>query len=288
MIDYDPFSDEALRDPLPIYRRLREESPVHYLEKYDCWALALFDDIWRVSADDQRFSVRQGTSAPQLLSKILPVFPNLNAIDPPHHTELRRDIWRWFTPRAVRQFEPELRRLTRQRLEELVPRGGFDVMDVLAFPVSSRMACIRVGFPPEDADFLVELVRRFFRREDDTPGMTEDGMAAYEEMNQYLQDLARTRIAAGVSPDSPVDALIARKTLDGERPSLETRGSHLMLMLTGSTETFPKTFANALYRLAEHPDQRAEVVADPALIPQAFDECLRYDAPTQFLSLIHI
>ena len=283
MIDYDPFSDAVLEDPYPAYRELREQSPVHYVEKYDCWALARFDDIWRVSSDGDRFSVRQGTSAPQLLSKVLPVFPNLNHVDPPHHTELRGDLWRFFTPRAVARFEDRLRALTRERLEALRPAGGFDVMGELAFPVSSRMACIMVGFPEEDADELIELVRRFFRREDDVKGMTDDGMAAYEEMNVYLQDLTRRRIASGDLGHSPVDTLIGRETLDGERPSVEVRGSHLMLMLLGSTETFPKTFANALYRLAEHPDQRAEVVADPALVPHAFDEALRYDAPTQFL-----
>ncbi len=283
MIDYDPFSDSVLEDPYPAYRELREHSPVHYLEKYDCWALARFDDIWRVSSDATRFSVRKGTSAPQLLSKVLPVFPNLNHVDPPQHTELRGDLWRFFTPRAVAVFEERLRTLTRERLEALRPAGGFDVMGDLAFPVSSRMACIMVGFPEEDADELVELVRRFFRREDDVKGMTEDGMAAYEEMNAYLQDLTRRRLASGDLSHSPVDTLIGRETLDGERPSVEVRGSHLMLMLLGSTETFPKTFANTLYRLAEHPDQRAEVVADLALVPHAYEEALRYDAPTQFL-----
>ena len=283
MIDYDPFSDEALADPYPIYRALREESPVHYLEKYDCWALSRFEDIWRVSSDESRFSVRSGTSAPQLLSKVLPIFPNLNHIDPPEHTELRRDIWHFFTPRAVRSFEPRLRALTRERLEALVPRGGFDVMKDLAFPVSARMACVMVGFPEVDADRLIALVQRFFRREDDLQGMTEDGMAAYEEMNAYLADHVRRRIAEGVTNDSPVDTLISREILDRKPPSIEERASHLMLMLLGSTETFPKTFASALQRLDEHPDQRAALVADPGLIPDAFDEVLRYDAPTQFL-----
>lgn len=283
MIDYDPFSDQVLEDPYPAYRALREQSPVHYLEKYDCWALSRFEDIWQVSSDATHFTVRQGTSAPQLLSKILPVFPNLNHIDPPKHTELRRDLWRFFTPRAIRAYEKRLRALTRERLEALRPLGVLDVMNDLAFPVSSRMACLMVGFPEEDADSLVDLVRRFFRREDDVKGMTEDGMAAYEEMNVYLQDLTRRRLGEGASNDSPVDTLISRETLDGEHPSVEVRASHLMLMLLGSTETFPKTFASALYRLAEHPDQRAEVVADPSLIPDAFDEVLRYDAPTQFL-----
>jgi cytochrome P450 len=283
MIDYDPFSDQALEDPYPLYRELREEEPVHYLEKYDCYALSRFEDIWQVSSNGVDYSVRKGTSAPQLLSKILPVFPNLNHMDPPQHTELRKDLWSFFTPRAVLAFEDRLRRLVRERLEGLLPQGGFDVMGDLAFPVSSRVACIMVGFPEEDADPLVDLVRRFFKREDDVVGMTADGMAAYEELQAYLEDLTRKRIAQGATADSPVDTIITRETLDDERPSIDVRASHLMLMLLGSTETFPKTFANALYRLAEHPDQRAEVIADPSLIPDAFDEVLRYDMPTQFL-----
>ena len=51
VVDYDPFSDEALDDPNPIYKRLRTESPVHFLEKYDSWALTLFEDIWQLSMD---------------------------------------------------------------------------------------------------------------------------------------------------------------------------------------------------------------------------------------------
>lgn len=282
-IEYDPFSDEVLDDPNPVYARLRRESPVHHLEAYDAWAVARFADIWEVSSDPVSYTTRRGTSAPQLLTKVLPPFPNLNHMDPPAHTALRKQIWSYFSPRGVARFEDALRTATRSRLDELMPRGRFDVMEELAFPVSARMACIAMGFPVEDASLLVELVQRFFAREEGVTGMGPKAMAAYGEIEQYLRALTDERLAAGVVADNPVDTILAAPEIDGVRPAPETRASHLFLLLSGSTETFPKTFASTLHRLWQHPDQRAEVVADPSLVPDAYDEALRYDMPTQFL-----
>jgi cytochrome P450 len=283
VVEYDPYSEAVLDDPHPVYRALREESPVHYLPKYAAWALSRFEDIWSVSTDALDFSVRSGTSAPQLLSKQMPVFPNLNHLDPPAHTELRKRLWHFFSPRAVIAYEDRLRRFLVARLEELAPQSGCEVMDELAFPVSARVACIAVGFPECDAAQLVSLVQRVFRREDGVEGMAPDAVAAFSEMQDYLQRLARERLARGVAPDNPVNALLTVPEIESAQPALETRASHLMLLLTGSTETFPKTFASALYRLWQYPDQRRELVENPALIPAAFDEVLRFDMPTQFL-----
>ena len=282
-MDYDPFSDEVMEDPNPVYARLRRESPVHHLEKYDAYALARFDDIWQVSSDPVSYTTRHGTSAPQLLSKVLPAFPNLNHMDPPHHTTLRKQVWKFFSPRGVLRYEDRLREAARAQLTELLPLGRFDIMNDFAFPVSARMACIAMGFPEEDSPKLVSLVQRFFGREEDVVGMGPKAILAYQEMESYLQDLTRSRTATGVEPNNPVNALLSAAEINGETPTLETRASHLMLLLTGSTETFPKTFASTLYRLWQHPDQRAEVTANASLIPGAYDEVLRYDMPTQFL-----
>ena len=283
MVDYDPFSDEVLEDPNPVYARLRREAPVYHLEEYDAYALARFEDIWEVSSDPVSYTTRLGTSAPQLLSKVLPPFPNLNHMDPPHHTALRKQVWKYFSPRGVLQYEERLRESTREKLAELLPVGRFDVMNDLAFPVSARMACIAMGFPEGDSEALVRLVQRFFGREDGVVGMGPKAMEAYGEIEHYLQQLTNERLAAGVGPDNPVNTILAAPEIDGEAPPPEERASHLMLLLTGSTETFPKTFASALFRLWQHPDQRAELIADLSLVPDAYDEVLRYDMPTQFL-----
>ncbi|MDH4017501.1 MAG: cytochrome P450, partial [Actinomycetota bacterium] len=77
--------------------------------------------------------------------------------------------------------------------------------------------------------------------------------------------------------------LLCRFELNGEPFDLETIASHLILLIIGGAETFPKTFANTTQLLAEHPDQRARVAADLSLVPDAFQEALRYWMPTQFL-----
>ena len=71
-IEYDPFSEEVRNDPLPIYERLREEDPVHYMKKYDAWALARFQDIWDASSNDDLIASR-GTTPAQLLTRDQPV-----------------------------------------------------------------------------------------------------------------------------------------------------------------------------------------------------------------------
>jgi hypothetical protein len=112
--------------------------------------------------------------------------------------------------------------------------------------------------------------------------MTPDGVAAFQEIQGYLLDLVRERRRRGAGEPSPVDTYV-RLEVEGQRLADEVVASHLVLLLIGATETFPKVFANALFRLHEYPAQRAQCAADPALIPHAFEEVLRYDMPTQFL-----
>jgi cytochrome P450 len=127
VVEYDPYSDAVLDDPHPVYRALREQSPVHYLAKYDAWALSRFEDIWSVSTDAQNFSARSGTSAPQLLTGQMPVFPNLNHLDPPAHAELRKRLW---------QFPEQRRELVEN--PALIP-AAFD--EVLRFDMPTQFLC---------------------------------------------------------------------------------------------------------------------------------------------------
>jgi cytochrome P450 len=112
--------------------------------------------------------------------------------------------------------------------------------------------------------------------------MTQEGVDAFGEMIAYLEGLARERRSHTGEPEHPLDVLI-RAEVEGARLSDELIGQHLILLLVGGTETFPKVFCSAVLRLAQYPDQRAELVAEPARVPQALRECLRYDTPTQFL-----
>ena len=282
MVEYDPFSEAVMKDPYPIYQRLREEAPCYRLEKWDGWALSRFQDIWNASMDAKNYSTTRGTTAAHLFTKIQPVTPMLNLMDPPQHTQLRSKIRKFFQPARVNALLPQIETIVNQAFDAIRDRGECDMFVEFASRVSVRVACLANGFPMEDADRLNAMVWRFFAREEGVEGMTQDGIAAMMEMTAYLADLIKKRRANPTAGGSPVDAVLDIE-VDGRKFSDEEAGSHLSMFLIGGAETFPKVFSSALYLLHQHPDQRAECAADPSLIPDAFNETLRYDMPTQFL-----
>ena len=282
MVDYDPFSEEVMTHPHPIYRRLRDEAPAYFIEKYNAWALSRFQDIWDASMDAESYSTEQGTTPAQLLTRVQPVTPMINLMDPPRHTELRAQIRSFFLPGAVAKLEPRVRELAGTRLRDFCERGECDVVGDFTAHVSVNVACWISGFPVEDIPMLNALVQRFFAREEGVTGMTADGVAALMEMNGYFAELSRTRRKRPVDEANILNAFLNGE-VGGSKISDEDLGSHLSMLLIGGSETFPKVFANSTWRLWEHPEQRAELARDVDLIPDAFMELLRYDMPTQFL-----
>jgi cytochrome P450 len=282
MVEYDPFSEAQMTDPYPVYRRLRDEAPVYRLEKYDCWALSRFEDVWAALTDAKSYSVAKGTASPQILTKVQPVTPMIATMDPPDHTKLRSVFRPFFAPARVKELLPELRAYAGQLFDELRDAGGGDLVWDFGMRMATRVASLVAGFPAEDGEMLYGLVQRFMGREEGVEGMTPDGLAAMGEMGAYFAELSAKRRAAGTSGAHPLDALIEFES-DGRRFDDADIASHMIMLLVGGTDTFPKVFANLAVRLFQHPEQRARVAADPGLAPDAFIEGLRVDMPTQFL-----
>lgn len=282
MIEYSPFSDAVVKgDPLPIYKRLRDEAPAYYLEQYDTWALSRFEDIWKASADMKNLTAAHGTTSAHLLTKVQPVTPMINNMDPPDHTRLRGSFRKPFAAPEVAKLEPMIREIAGSRLDAARDAGGLDVIHDMTAHVAVTVACTISGLPPEDGPFLNDLVWRFFKREEGHDGATEAGLAAMAEMFDYFhQQIAARR--KGERREDVLQTLLEFEQ-DGEPLDDDALASHLAMLIIGGSETFPKTFASLVRRLWEHPDQRRMCVEDPALIPDACNEGLRYDMPTQFL-----
>jgi len=281
-VDYDPFSDQILDDPNPVYAQLREEAPAYYLEKYDAWALSRFEDIWRASNEPQNYSAAQGTTPANLLTRQQPVTSMLNFMDPPEHTRLRSVIRRCFMPNFVTALVPTAEKIVAEALDQAFEKGEIDVIRDFGSKLSAQIACLAIGLPCEDAEMLVDMVQRFFWREPGVDGMSDVGLAATEEMAAYFRDCVRERRRRPTEALDTVNALVHYR-YKGRSFSDEELASHLTMLIIGGTETFPKVLATGVIRLWQHPGQRDEVVRDPSLIPDAFNEILRYDMPTQFL-----
>jgi cytochrome P450 len=282
VLAYDPFAPEVIEDPHPFYKRLRDEAPAYYLGKYDCWALSRFEDVWSVSSDVEHFTATKGTASAQVVTKDQPVTAMLNSMDPPAHSKLRAVVRQCFLPKHLREIEPHVRKLLAELLAPQLERGGCDIVSDVAARLSIKVACMAIGLPLADGEYLHRLVQRFFLHDPGQQGISTDGWAAMTEMTDYC--LARVRDERR-APSGTAQALptLCTAELEGRRLSDEDVASHLTLLIVGGSETFPKTLANGLVRLWQHPEQRAGLVRDPSCIPDAYTEVLRYDMPTQYL-----
>jgi hypothetical protein len=262
MLRYDPFDPEIVHgDPHPIYRRLRDEAPVYYVERFDCWALSRFEDVWR-AGDDPNVSSARGSTGGHLLTKVQPLLRMLNTMDPPDHTRLRGFVT--------------------ATLDGLRDRDEIDAVAELAQPLATFVASTVAGFPPGDSALLRDLVNRFFHREPGVDGMTEEGVRAQEEIGAYFARLVAERRRAPARGEDALAVLLGYEERGRPIPDEEV-AANLMLLLIGGTDTLPKVLANTLHRLARAPDARARVAADPRLALDAFHEALRIDMPTQYM-----
>jgi len=293
MVDYDPFADVMLDDPFPVYARLRAESPVHYLERFDTWALSLFEDVWNAGEDPTTFAspgpnlqtrgVEEANLMAEEFEEQIQARDSVFVMNPPEHTAVRRKVARHFTPQGVKKLEPNLRVITRDLLAKALPQGRLDVIGDLAGQISVRAVCLLMGLPTSDGDYLTGIVRRFFARQPGFDGMTPDALEASMELRAYLVEAVRERRRRGTDVDDAMATHMALGT-DGEDLTDEQAASHLTTLVVGGTETLPKVFAGGVLQLHRHPDQRAELAADPGLIPKAFEEIARYEMPTNFLA----
>ena len=115
MVDYDPFSERMRTDPFPVYAQLRAESPVHYVERLDAWALALFEDVWNAGQDNEHFDQpgpsfqNVGDDAPPIFQAEDPGRRTIFTMNPPNHTALRKALTKHFSPGAIRRLEDDVR-----------------------------------------------------------------------------------------------------------------------------------------------------------------------------------
>ncbi len=280
-VEYDPFSDDVIHgDNHGIYKRLREESPVHYMEQWNAFALSRFDDVWW-ACEGKFVSNAMGATTAHLLTKVQPVLPLINNMDPPEHTKLRGGLRKHFMPARVRALTPYIQDLVENLLEPFADGGTHEFVEDFAQPLAMNVGCKVIGLPPEDGNYLRELIGRFFARESGQTGMTDDGLAAMGEMNEYLRRISAEQRANPPAEANAISVLRDYRDAAGKSLSDDDIGSHLSLLLIGGTDTLPKVLANLMLRLQQNPEQRAELARQSDLAVPAFNETVRIDMPTQ-------
>ena len=175
-------------------------------------------------------------------------------------------------------MEPAIRADVRATLAAGVRAGGFDAAQTLAWAIPVRTVSRLLGLPVDDEPTLRDWLHAVIRRAPDQDRLPPAARAAGDDLRSYFAEhVERRRRIAGDDLLADVVAAEGRGELTGD----ETPGLCILLYVAG-TETVADLIGNALAVLAEHPDQRAALAANPALGPAAVEELVRFESPVQY------
>ncbi|OBK63094.1 cytochrome [Mycobacterium colombiense] len=282
-VNYDPYDLAIDTDPYPTFRRLRNETPLYYNEKYDFYALSRFVDVKAASVEWQTYQSGRGSVLELIKSGAAIPKGFILWEDPPIHDQHRALLSRVFTPRRIAEIEPKVRNFCAATLDALAGCRQFDLVADFGAEIPMRTIGMMLGIPDSDqADHR--------HRVDEGMKLHADDEVPVEGSTALLDLVDPERFGAYIdfreknpSDDLMTDLLNATyKDEDGNEQHLDraTISTYVGLLAAAGNETTVRLISWAGKLLAEHPDQRAELIANPALLPAAIEELLRYEAPS--------
>jgi cytochrome P450 len=296
-IDLTDLDRWAAGAPHEWFALLRDEEPVFWQDERDgrgFWSLTRYDDILAASKDYATFSSEAGgTSLMDLTPEQVQSRMSMLDSDPPKHKRLRNIVSKAFTVRVVNAYEDRIRAMFREVLDVAFAEPEFDFVDAVAIELPMRILCELMGVPLEDRRHLVDLGNRMLGNTD--PDHAGEFVAGEADLSSYAhlpfsspaapEMFAYANAIAAERRREPRDDLTTRlieADIDGDRLSEHEFDLFFLLLVTAGNETTRHAMSNGLLALLEHPAERDRLLADPALIPSAVEEILRW-AP----SLLH-
>jgi cytochrome P450 len=276
VVYYDPYDFEIDADPYPVWARMRETAPLYYNEKYDFYALSRFEDVESGLLDWETF--RSGRSdILEIIKANVELPPGLILFeDPPIHDIHRGLLSRVFTPRKMDELEPKVREFCARSLDPLVAAGHFDFVKDLGAQMPMRTIGYLLGIPEQDQEAIRDQLDEGLRLEEGeeipVPEIRSEIFADYIDWRAKhpSDDLMTVLLNAEF-----VDETGTARTLTREEVL-----TYVNLLAGAGNETTTRLIGWTGKVLAEHPDQRDQIVEDRSLIPNAIEELLRYEAPS--------
>ncbi|MGH3010065.1 MAG: cytochrome P450 family protein [Gaiellaceae bacterium] len=286
---YDLYSDAFRGAAYETFAQMREHDPVFRqpgLDETPIWFVTRHEDAEAVLREDERY-VRDPRLAvpPEQLAAFGARLPDAIAFVDSHmlnrdgddHRRLRRLVSKAFTPRMIERLRPRIQELADELVERVAADGEMDLVSAFAFPLPITVIAELLGVPPSDRDRFREWSDAMVR-----PSLAADELerfgALMEEFAGYLHSLFEERRRE--PGDDLVSALVAVED-GGDTLSEEELSSMVALLIVAGHETTVSLIGNATLALLTHPEQRAALERDPALLPRAVEELIRYDGPVE-------
>jgi cytochrome P450 len=286
---FNPFEPGFTDDPYPQYAAVRAAAPV-YEHPMGFWMLTRYADVsWllraaslsvedRNLADSPLVQLREATYGENAAQPV----DGLSMLDrdPPDHTRLRRLVAKAFTPRAIAALRPRISELVDRMLDTAADQRRVDLVDALAFPLPFTVIAEMLGTPPADHERIRELSGTVVRSLE--PVADPELAAAIMAADAELIGIAAEMIAW--KREHPADDLLTALVNaedDGDVLSDDELVAQTLLLYIAGHETTVNLIAGGTLALLRHPGQLALLRRDPALVPNAVEELLRYDSPVQ-------
>lgn len=294
---FDPYSIEAMTNPLPFYKVLRECAPVYYNEDYDTFYLSRYREVMELlSIADGSVTARESTRTPRevLLRHNTGAPPAVGTDEPlpmhhlhdyPVYDNLRQAHSRPLRAGRVKALADFIGEQASERLDILLPRRRFDLTQQYGGIVAAATMCHLFHVPLSEAKYVLDTVNLGSLSDPDLEGESDETLVErmFRDTTAIVEPLVRQRRAEGPDGSWPlVDGSLSLE-LDGRKLTDREISETIVAVLIGGSETVPKVVAHGLWELERHPDQLEEVRSDLATnVPLAWREMVRLCAPAQW------
>jgi cytochrome P450 len=275
---WDPYDARYAADPWPIFARMRSEAPLYYNDKHDFYAVSRYADVERALTDPGTFSSSRGNILELIKANIEMPSGTLIMEDPPAHDIHRKLLARIFSPRRVADLEPRIRQYCTDCLDPLTGADRFDLIEALGLEMPMKVIGMLIGIPESGQVAFREQANAMLRTEDGGQMDTSGGLILNHEA---LGDYVDWRIK-NPSDDVMTELLTAQFEDEHGVTRTLTRDEvilYVTVLAGAGNETTGRLIGWMASTLAQFPEQRADLAADPSLINGAVEEVLRLEPP---------
>src|SRR5437016_2735793 len=271
--------------PHEVFTRLRAEAPIYWHPEADgpgFWVLSRYHDVTAVSLDPKTFSSWKGGTIirdwkGQDLEQNRLMMLNMDA---PRHTKYRRLVTLGFTPRMVTRLTPHVRAMANRIIDNVAARGACDFVTEIAAELPLQAIAEMIGVPLEDRHLVFDWSNRMIGFDDpDYSGSAEAGKLAAVEMYLYANQLA---LARKEHPRDDLVSVLMAGEVDGEKLSEAEFDAFFLILAVAGNETTRNPISGGMLALMQHPEERRRLLANPALLPTAIEEMLRWVTPVMY------
>ncbi len=283
---YHLLDPDVLADPYPLYAQLRQESPVLWDRFLHAWVLTRYDDVVEVLG---RFGAECTPSPDRLaelgMQRLAPVaeimVKQMLFMDSHQHRRVRGLASHAFTARRVEKLRDHIRNIADGLIDRVIAYGEMDLMSDFAGPLPAIVSAEMLGLPTQDHEQLKEWSQTFAQilgNFQNNPDGIDEVLNATSDMTEYLQ---RALTQNADAPTVGLIGLLSQARLQGDRLTQEEVIANTIITMVGAMETTTNLIGNGLVTLLRHPSALEQLRRDPAMLPTAIEELLRYESPSQ-------